>query len=132
MRGCTGLFFATGKPAGVTMFGSRSYKGSSTFLKTANVPSSAPPTGLGAASSATPAGVSGFDEGDVLAAVAKPEVSTIESLADALQTTPAAIDPVVTKLSEDGFLNVRSGYGAPLTLSDIGERALRYTGMAKP
>jgi len=83
-------------------------------------------------SSATPTG-SGFgiqapSEADVLSVAADPDVKDVPTLAVRLQSAPALVEPVVRKLISDGFL---TGGPNELTLSESGERALRYAKVAK-
>lgn len=64
---------------------------------------------------------------DVLNAVANPDVKDVPSLAASLGTMPTLVEPIVRRLSADGFLTVTAN---DMTLSDIGERALRYSKVA--
>jgi Mn-dependent DtxR family transcriptional regulator len=70
------------------------------------------------------------DETTVLTAIGRPEPTThtIFTLATALRTTPGAISEIVGHLIGSGL--VRDNEGA-LTLTEAGERAVRYANVAK-
>jgi DNA-binding MarR family transcriptional regulator len=68
------------------------------------------------------------DDAAILAAVETPEVHDVNSLAVSLGVTAAIAQPIVQKLAKRGLVEL---VGASLKLSRAGERALRYTSMAK-
>lgn len=109
------------------MFGNRSYKGSSAFLKTAK--KAEPPAAM-AESVAAPEHPP-IDEGAVLALVSQMAEPTPDALAKRLDVGRDEIDPVIEKLVADGFCEAKDDCETPLTLSASGERAVRYTRMAK-
>lgn len=83
-------------------------------------------------SSASPAG-SGISiqtpsEADVLNVASEAGVKDVPTLAVRLQSVPALVEPVVRKLVSDGFLTLTP---EDITLSESGERALRYAKVAK-
>ncbi len=89
--------------------------------------------GANAANAAAQSARSGPDEQppedvDILAAVDLPEVSDIETLAKYLGIEETKVQPAVRKLSRLGLIDIE---GEKLKLSRGGERALRYTSLAK-
>jgi DNA-binding MarR family transcriptional regulator len=70
-----------------------------------------------------------LDSATVLAAISKPDVSSLETLATELHVMPGSVSPIVESLSREGLIQ-GSGDGE-LTLSESGERALRYTEISK-
>ena len=85
----------------------------SIFLQSANASNTA-------AESST---ASDIDEGAVLAAINRPDVVDLPSLAVRLDTGPTKLQPTLERLSQQGFVDVD---GNNLKLSEAGERALRY------
>ena len=82
---------------------------------------------LRSANSTTPSvSVQRPSDTDVLNAAAN-AVKDLPSLAVDLGTVPALLEPVVRKLSSEGFLTVTTD---GVTLSEVGERALRYSKVA--
>lgn len=69
-----------------------------------------------------------LDTGDVLAAIDSDRVKDLRDLASVMNVTPSAIDPVLDDFMQKGFL--RQGKES-LSLSEIGQRALTYSRMAK-
>ena len=96
-------------------------KATTTFLQGANAANAA----VSAAASSAP---QVLDDADILAAVENPEVKTIVSLAALLGVGVDAIQLTVDKLTKRGLIEVA---GRSLKLSEAGERALRYTSLAK-
>jgi len=93
----------------------------SIFLQGANAANAA----MSAPSLAAPAPV---DATQVLAAIAKPQVSDLASLALALDLTQGSVRPVLETLCSEGLV---AAVGDDLKLSDSGQRALRYTALSK-
>lgn len=63
------------------------------------------------------------EDSSVLAAAANPGVTSLAALADALQTTPSAIERSVERLRAEGLIDLTE---TDLRLSPVGERALKY------
>ena len=95
----------------------------STFLQGANAANAAMSSAATPFSSAAP-----VDTAQVLAAISKPEVSNIETLAASLNLSVGSVEPVVEILSAEHLID-QTDHG--LQLSDAGERALRYTEISK-
>lgn len=96
-------------------------KATSTFLQGANAANAAV-----SGTSASPPRV--LDEAEILAAVENPEAKTLISLAGLLGVGVEVIQSKVGKLAKQGLIEVS---GRSLKLSEAGERALRYTSLAK-
>lgn len=101
---------------------SRSSKGSTAFFRSAAAGSDFTP-----ATETPPAAV---PDGDVLAAVGKLPGGTVADLATLLNASAEAVAPVVAKLQQNGFVEEPGGGASTFALSEIGERALRYSKMA--
>lgn len=86
----------------------------STFLQGANAANAA-----SVSLSAAPT----IDDSAVLAAINRPDVHDLASLASRLETGQSKIQPAVESLSEQGFVE---SDGNNLKLSEAGQRALRY------
>ena len=97
-------------------------RATSNFLQGANAANAA------AQSVGTDSSVRPPDDVDVLAAVDMPEVIDMTTLAKQLGVQETAVKPAVYKLRKKGLIEVK---GSTLKLSRGGERALRYTSLAK-
>ena len=93
----------------------------STFLQGANAANAA-------VGSSTQSSSPVLDSAKVLAAISKPEISSLETLASELHVAPGTVSPLLESLSNDGLVQ---GDGDDLHLSESGERALRYTELSK-
>ena len=78
--------------------------------------------------SAAQSAVPELDTGDVLAAISSERVKDTHDLADVMNVTQSTIDPVIDDLTHKGFIEQSEG---SLSLSEIGQRALTYSRMAK-
>lgn len=69
-----------------------------------------------------------LDTGAVLAAIDSDQVKDMRDLCSVMNVTPSAMEPLLDEFLQKGFL--RQGKES-LALSEIGQRALTYSRMAK-
>lgn len=84
--------------------------------------------GANSANSASAAAAAPLDDSAVLAAISRPDVHDLASLASRLDTGQSKVQPAVDSLLEQGFIEHD---GATLKLSEAGERALRYMAITR-